>query len=75
MDFLEATDALLQALSQREIAEALGVSLASVRQARMNANAKGWRSPPKDWCAVLIRLAAERADYYLRLVEQLKKDR
>ena len=73
MDFRKATDALLRAMDQGDLADSLGVSVSSVRQARMDPKSKGWRPPPKHWREILMGVAAERAAYYRRLIDDLSK--
>jgi transposase len=46
MDFREATEYLYAGVSPQELAKALGVSVATVRQARLRPDAKAHRSPP-----------------------------
>ena len=72
MDFREATESLCSGLSHEELARALGVSVATVRQARLRPDAKAHRSPPGHWKTAIIRLAEERASQYRQLVEILK---
>ena len=57
----------LAGISHEQLAEALGVSVASVRQARLTEDALSFRRPPKGWEAVVARLAKQRADHYRRL--------
>jgi len=69
-DFTRATDALLAAPKLDELAEAIGCSLASVKQARMKAEG-GRRSPPPGWEAAVARLAREKAAQLLKLADGL----
>jgi hypothetical protein len=55
-----------------DVAKALGASVQAVRQARLNEESKGFRAPPKNWKAEIIRLAESRVLYYRRLTEKLK---
>jgi DNA-binding GntR family transcriptional regulator len=71
MNFKKATDDLLSGISHEQLAEALGVSVASVRQARLTEEALAFRRPPKGWEAVIARLARQRAEHYRRLAERL----
>jgi hypothetical protein len=73
MNFKEATDGLFDRISHEELAEALGVSVASIRQARLSPNAKAHREPPERWKAAVIRLAQKRAAHYKRLADNLRK--
>lgn len=72
MNFKDATDVLCEPVSHSELAEALGASLASVRQARLDPTAKAHRSPPAGWESKVARLAEARARHLQRLAAQLK---
>jgi hypothetical protein len=74
MDFRKATDILCGAVTHAELADALGVSLASVRQARLDPSAAAHRSPPQGWEAVAAKLARKRGEALLRLANQLGGD-
>ena len=49
MDFREATDGLFARIDHEELAKALGVSVASIRQARLRDDAQAYRQPPGEW--------------------------
>ena len=72
MNFREATDALCGCLTHDDVAEALGVSVQSVRQSRLNENSKGFRAPPQDWKDAIVRLAEARVSHYRKLIEKIK---
>jgi hypothetical protein len=72
MDFKEATDQLFDCIDHQSLAEALGTSVASIRQARLRADAKAHRAPPRDWENSVIRLAEERVWHYRKLIEQVR---
>ena len=72
MTFREAVDALCAPLSHEDVAKALGVSLQTVRQARMSEDSDAFRAPPKNWKTAIIRLADARITYYRKLIEKLK---
>lgn len=61
MDFKTATDRIAGCISHAEIAEAAGVSIQTIRQARMDPSSPSFRNPPAGWQAVLARLARERS--------------
>lgn len=61
MDFKTATDRVAGCISHAEIAEAAGVSVQTIRQARLDPSAPGHRPPPAGWRDVLARLARERS--------------
>ena len=60
MGFTEATDILVGNVNHQRIADAAGVSVQSVRQARLDSRNPNHRSPPNGWEAVLARLALTR---------------
>ena len=72
MDFREATENLCAGVSHEELAKALGVSIATVRQARLQPNAKAHRSPPDNWREAIRLLARERMARYRKLIERLE---
>ncbi len=73
MDFKKATDELLACISHQKLADALGVSVATVRQARLDAGAKAHRGAPDGWQAVIRKLALGQAKRLNRLAEQLQR--
>jgi hypothetical protein len=72
MDFRQATNELFAKVDHEDLARALGVSVASIRQARLREDANAHRSPPGEWRNAVIRLAEEKADRYRRLVDELR---
>jgi len=74
MDFKKATDKLFQGVRQVTLAKSLGVSLPTIRQARLSPAAKAHRSPPSDWKRAVIRLAEEQVWHYRKLIEALRTD-
>jgi len=72
MNFKNATDRLFSRIDHPDLARALGVSVASIRQARLKPNAKAHRSPPPDWQNALLRLAEERVRHFRELVEEIR---
>ena len=73
MNFREAIDALCTYLNHQDVAKALGVSVQTVRQARLKEDSDGFRAPPKNWERAVIRLAEARLAHYHKLIEKLKK--
>ena len=71
MDFRAATDILFRKVDHEDLAKMLGVSVASVRQARLQPDAKASRLPPADWERAVLRLAEQRIAAYSDLVENL----
>ena len=74
MDFKKATDGLFDRVDHTALAESLGASSASIRQARLSPEAKAHREPPKDWQYAVIRLAERRILKYRQLIEQVRKE-
>ena len=73
MDFKRATEELMAGMTRGEIAEALGVSEATVRQARLGPTAKAHRSPPDGWEGTLARVARQRAERLAKLADRLAR--
>lgn len=71
MDFKKATEELMAGMTRGEIAEALGVSEASVRQARLDDTANAHRNPPQGWEGKVAKLAKAKAERLTRLAERL----
>lgn len=71
MTYREATDILFSAPRHEDLAQRLGVSVASIRQARLSPNAKAYRDPPADWQKAVIQVAEAKVMAYLNLVETL----
>lgn len=74
MDFKEATDLLFSQVDHADLAEALGVSVATIRQARLNPEAKARRTPPKDWPVAVIRLAEQQIMRNRALIEKVRDE-
>jgi hypothetical protein len=72
MNFRNATDELFDRTSHAELAKIMNVSVAAIRQARLNRTAKAYRQPPKDWEKAIIRLAQERISQFRKLINRLK---
>lgn len=70
MDFKTATDRVAGCISHAEIAEAAGVSVQTIRQARLHPSAPGHRPPPANWEHVLAMLARQRATILLGLAHE-----
>ncbi len=72
MNFKNATDKLFSVVSHAELAEALGVSVASIRQARLDPTAKAHREPPNGWQGAVIQLAEKRLLHYRKLLDKMR---
>lgn len=73
MDFKTATDRVAGCISHAEIAEAAGVSIQAIRQARMDPSSTSYRNPPAGWQAVLARLARERSRALVAFAEEVAR--
>ena len=72
MNFKKTTDDLFKSVSHDDLAEAIGVSVASIRQARLDGEAKAHRSPPPGWERAALKLAEASARHFERLAERLR---
>ena len=72
MDFKKTTDDLFSAVTHDDLAQALGVSVALIRQARLDASAKARRTPPKGWQKAALRLARARVRHFESLSRRLQ---
>lgn len=72
MYFKKATDDLFERITHDDLATALKVSVASIRQARLGPNAEAHRAPPEGWQKAALRLAEERERHFRRLSERLR---
>jgi hypothetical protein len=75
MDFRTAANLLGEQITTAEIAEALGVSPHSIRQARLVEGAPGFRRPPAGWQEALARLAEQRGTELKALAAELRKSK
>jgi hypothetical protein len=73
MKFRDAVDQLGTRITHEEVAGALGVSVASVRQYRLSPDAQAHRSAPPGWQKVLARLARERCKELKALADELER--
>jgi hypothetical protein len=60
-------------VSHAEIADAAGISLQSIRQARLDPASPSYRSPPPGWQRILARLAKERGKELAALAAELER--
>lgn len=74
MDFKTATDRVAGCISHAEIAEAAGVSVQTIRQARLDPSAPGHRPPPVGWRHTLTTLARERIEELSGFIALLKAE-
>ena len=71
MDFKTATDRVAGCISHAEIAEAAGVSVQTIRQARLDPSAPGHRPPPQGWTLVLRKLINRRITELAHVAQEL----
>ena len=57
MNFRQAIDSLCEKMSHEDVAIALGVSVQTIRQARLGSDTKAHRTPPDEWEKAVIRFA------------------
>ncbi len=72
MEFKDAIEGLCAPVTHQDVADALGVSRATIRQAMLGEGAKARRNPPKGWEAAVSRLAKTQAARIEKLAKRLK---
>jgi len=75
MNFKKATDGLFARVGHEDLASALGVSVAAIRQARLQPKANAHRAPPENWEDAVIRLAEKRVWHYRNLIEEVRSQK
>jgi hypothetical protein len=73
MDFKKATDTLFARVDHQDLAERLGVSVATIRQARLRPEAGAHRTAPEKWRDAVIRLAETQIMRYRKLIEDVRR--
>jgi hypothetical protein len=73
MNFKEATDKLFARVDHATLARVLGVSVATVRQARLSASANAYRVAPEGWERAVVCLAEKHASDFRGLAQKLRK--
>jgi len=71
MNFKQASNALFKGVGHADLAKTLNVSVAAIRQARLNKAARAYRLPPNDWQSAVIVLAQRRISRLRALVARL----
>jgi hypothetical protein len=74
MDFRTAANLRGQQITTADMAEALGVSPHSVRQARLQDGAPGFRKAPEGWPQVFARLAQNRLNELRAFIVELERE-
>ena len=72
MNFRKATDALLESVTLQDLADAVGVSLQAIRQARAAEGSAAYRRPPDRWEPAVAKLARSAASRLSKLAERLE---
>lgn len=73
MNFKEVTDGLFDRISHEELAGALGISVASIRQGRLPVTAKAHRTAPPGWENAALRLAEKQRDHFDQLAATIRR--
>jgi hypothetical protein len=74
MEYKKATDVLFSGTKHKELAQELGVSVASIRQARLGSHAKSSREPPPKWQKGVLNVAESQVRKYMNLIEELANE-
>ena len=74
MDFKKATDDLFARVDHEDLAKRLGVSVATIRQARLRPEASAHRTPPNNWPEAVIRIAEAQIMRYRKLIESVRSE-
>ncbi len=73
MDFRTAANILGEQITTADMAEVLGVSAHSIRQARLQEGAPGYRKPPEGWQRAFVHLAKERCSELQSFITALER--
>ena len=71
MKFKQATDALLESVTLEDLAEAMGVSVQAIRQARTAEGSAAHRAPPPGWEGAVAKLALRSSNRLHKLAKSL----
>lgn len=74
MDFKKATDGLFSRVDHEDLAKRLGVSVATIRQARLKPQASARRAPPSNWPDAVIRMAEAQIMHYRKLIDDIRRE-
>ena len=74
MDFKAASGRATETcITLSDIATVCGVADNTIRRARMDRTASGYRSPPDGWETAIAELARQRAGELVKLAEELER--
>lgn len=73
MNFVQATNTLIQGITLEDVAKEIGVSHGLLRLSRLNPSNASYRKPPAEWEAAVVRLADRRAAELGKLKDRLGK--
>jgi len=71
MNFKQTTDALLESVTLEDLADAIGVSVQTIRQARAAEGTSAHRTPPPGWEAGAASLARKASIRYQKIAKSL----
>lgn len=74
VEFRAAVKALSAGFTHDEIADVLGASFYSVKQALLPSDSPAYRSPPPGWQKALSKLARKRGGDLAKLADQLDRE-
>jgi hypothetical protein len=72
VDFKEASSRLTDCHNLSDLARETGMSEATIRRARLNADSSAYRSPPPNWKEAIIELAEQRIAKLRKLIAALR---
>ena len=73
MDFKAATDRMIPAITLADLSAELGMSVAAVRQARLDPAGSSYRTPPVGWQKAIAKLCRKRGGELVKLAEELER--
>ena len=73
MDFKAATDRMIPAITLADLSAEMGMSVAAVRQARLDPTGPSYRTPPVGWQKAIAKLCRKRGGELVKLAEELER--
>lgn len=74
VDFRTATDRAAPCVGHQELADELGVSVQSIRAARLDPGSPNFRNAPGGWQRALAKLLRRHSRDHTALAEELERD-